>query len=161
MCVDVPNNNPKNGHMLQMWNCHHRTYDQHFSVHAPVNCEWGEWGEWAPCSAHCDGGQRQRARAKAFGVTVQKSSTGQSYFYALKKLDRPHGGGKDCVGAPQQKQSCNVHACRKHDDRHVITNPQSIDPVPAPVIPGQKPERSSSWRLAYGLQSVVIATCFA
>merc|ERR1712190_581961 len=116
MCVDVPNNNPKNGHMLQMCNCHHRTYDQHFSVHAPVNCEWGEWGEWAACSAHCGGGQRQRARAKAFGVTVQKSSTGQSYFYALKKLNRPHGGGKDCQGEPEQEEVCNAQVCTETEE---------------------------------------------
>lgn len=111
MCVDVPNNDGANGKMLQMWNCHIKAFDQHFSVHAPVNCEWGQWGRWAACSAHCGGGERRRARAKAYGVTVQKSSTGQSYFYALKKLDRPHGGGKDCPGAQQEKEICNTHQC--------------------------------------------------
>lgn len=127
MCVDVPNNDAKNGKMLQMWNCRAKTFDQHFSVHAPVNCEWGEWGEWAKCSALCDGGERKRARAKAYGVTVQKSSTGQNYFYALKKLDRSHGGGKECSGSATMGEHCNTHHCSdSQDSRVMISEPDNV-----------------------------------
>lgn len=113
-CIDVPNHDPANGNRLQMWRCvDENDEDMHFSIHAPVDCKWASWDAWTNCSEVCGGGERTRQRTKSYGVVVRKSDSRESLFYPLKKLTRPHSGGKECEGESLDSQECNTHSCEQ------------------------------------------------
>merc|ERR1719195_505514 len=91
----------------------------HFSIHAPVRCQWSDWGDWERCSVSGSGlglgnfeacGQYpySRHRNRSYGVMVMKAETGASFFYPLSKLRHVHGGGKACLGKAVQRGNCSA-----------------------------------------------------
>lgn len=117
-CVDVPNQDTTNGNRLQMWRCLKEgdEEDMHFSIHAPVSCQWSDWGDWERCSVSglgnfeaCGEYPYSRHRNRSFGVMVMKAETGASLFYPLSKLSHVHGGGKACTGTASQRGNCSAN----------------------------------------------------
>lgn len=131
-CVDVPNEDTTNGRPLQMWQCANEGDDEdmHFSIHAPVHCQWSDWGDWERCSVSglgnfeaCGHYPYSRHRNRSYGVMVMKAETGAPFFYWLSKLSHTHGGGKDCTGSASQKGNCSAngeHCVPEEESSNII-----------------------------------------
>jgi len=152
-CVDVPNEDTTNGNRLQMWQCLEEGDDEdmHFSIHAPVHCQWSDWGDWERCSVSglgnfeaCGDYQYSRHRNRSYGVMVMNAETGASFFYWLSKLTHTHGGGKDCTGRASQNGNCTSNgytSCYSNmnctQGTHCVPEEIHDEPKSAPLRPSR------------------------
>ncbi|CAE7263303.1 SSPO [Symbiodinium pilosum] len=56
----------------------------------PRDCKWDDWSSWTECTQSCDGGWRQRTRAK---------------------LQEEQHGGTPCADSSQDGEYCNTQVC--------------------------------------------------
>mmetsp|Transcript_45624 Transcript_45624/g.90505 ORF Transcript_45624/g.90505 Transcript_45624/m.90505 type:complete len:392 (+) Transcript_45624:62-1237(+) len=133
-CIDVPNEDTTNGNRLQMWRCLEEgdSEDMHFSIHAPVHCQWSDWGNWERCSVSglgnfeaCGHYSYSRHRNRSYGVMVMKAETGAPFFYGLSKLTRTHGGGKDCTGSSSQNGNCSANGKHCVPEEELPSKPET------------------------------------